>query len=147
MRYLLVLIMAAAIALPVQAANAAEKTASVGASQGIAAPAPHKAKTKTPHEKGQAVAKLQEVDTVAKALTAPNKSPAMIVGSIVEKVDGKKNHYIVDDGTGRMTVVIGSKTLKGMNLTPDMKVRLMGRIKAAAGKAPVMGVKAVHLIK
>ena len=100
MRYLLVLIMAAAIALPVQAANAAGNTASVGDSQGVAAPAPRKAKA--PHDKKQAVAKLQEVDSVSKALTAPNKSPALIVGTIVEKVDGQKNHYIVEDGTGRM---------------------------------------------
>ncbi len=145
MRYLLVLIVAAAIALPVQAANAAGNTASAGDSQGVAAPAPRKAKAQ--HEKKQAVAKLQEVDTIAKALTAPNKSPATIVGNIVEKVAGKKNHYIVDDGTGRMTVAIGPKALKGMNLTPDMKVSLKGRIRAAAGKAPVMGVRAVTIIK
>ena len=145
MRYLLVLIMAAAMALPVQAANAAGNTASVGDSQDVAAPAPRKAKA--PHDKKQAVAKLQEVDSVSKALTAPNKSPATIVGNIVEKVEGKKNQYIVDDGTGRMTVAIGPKVLKGMHLTPDMKVSLKGRIKAAAGKAPVMGVRAVHIIK
>ena len=143
MRYLLVLIVAAAIALPVQAANAAGNTASVGDSQGVAAPTPRKA----PHGQKQSVAKLQEVDTIAKALTAPNKSPATIVGNIVEKVAGKKNHYIVDDGTGRMTVAIGPKALKGMNLTPDMKVSLKGRIRAAAGKAPVMGVRAVNIIK
>ena len=143
MRYLLVLIVAAAIALPVQAANAAGNTASVGDSQGVAAPTPRKA----PHGQKQSVAKLQEVDSVAKALTAPNKSPALIVGTIVEKVDGQKNHYIVDDGTGRMTVAIGPKALKGMNLTPDMKVSLKGRIRAAAGKAPVMGVRAVNIIK
>ncbi|SCM73983.1 NirD/YgiW/YdeI family stress tolerance protein [Desulfovibrio sp. 86] len=143
MRYLLVLIVAAAIALPVQAANAAGNTASVGDSQGVAAPTPRKA----PHGQKQSVAKLQEVDTIAKALTAPNKSPATIVGNIVEKVAGKKNHYIVDDGTGRMTVAIGPKALKGMNLTPDMKVSLKGRIRAAAGKAPVMGVRAVTIIK
>lgn len=147
MRYVLVLIMAAAIVLPVQAANAAENTASVSDSQGVAAPAPHKVKARAPHEKGQGAAKLQEVDTVAKALTAPNKSPALIVGTIVEKVDGQKNRYIVEDGTGRMTAAIGPKALKGANLAPGAKVRLKGRIRVAADKAPVMGVKAVHLIK
>ena len=145
MRYLLVLIVAAAIALPVQAANAAGNTASVGDSQGVAAPAPRKAKAS--HDKKQAVAKLQEVDTVAKALTAPNKSPALIVGTIVEKVDGQKNRYIVEDGTGRMTAAIGPKVLMGKNLAPGTKVRLKGRIKVAADKAPVMGVRAVHIIK
>ena len=145
MRYLLVLIMAAAIALPVQAANAAGNTASVGDSQGVAAPAPRKAKA--PHDKKQAGAKLQQVDSVAKALTAPNKSPALIVGTIVEKVDGQKNHYIVEDGTGRMTAAIGPKVLMGKNLAPGTKVRLKGRIKVAADKAPVMGVRAVHIIK
>ncbi|OXS29932.1 MAG: hypothetical protein BCS36_03955 [Desulfovibrio sp. MES5] len=147
MRYVLVLIMAAAIVLPVQAANAAENTASVSDSQGVAAPAPHKVKARAPHEKGQGAAKLQEVDTVAKALTAPNKSPALIVGTIVEKVDGQKNRYIVEDGTGRMTAAIGPKALKGANLAPGTKVRLKGRIRVAADKAPVMGVRAVHLIK
>ncbi len=142
MRYLLVLIMAAALAIP---AHAAEKAAPAGESQSIASPAPHKAKPQ--HEKGQGMTNLHEVDTVAKALKAPDKSPVMIVGNIVEKVDGKKNHYVVDDGTGRMTVVIGTKTLKGMELTPDMKVRLMGKIKAKQGKAPVMGVRALHLVK
>ena len=145
MRYLLVLIMAAAIALPVQAANAAGNTASVGDSQDVAAPAPRKAKAS--HDKKQAVAKLQEVDSVSKALTAPNKSPALIVGTIVEKVDGQKNHYIVEDGTGRMTAAIGPKALKGANLAPGTKVSLKGRIKVAADKAPVMGVRAVHIIK
>lgn len=147
MRYFLVMIMAAAIALPVQAATAAENAASVGDSQGVAAPAPHKVKAKGSHEKGQGVAKMQEVDTVAKALAAPNKSPALIVGTIVEKIDGQKNHYIVEDGTGRMTAAIGPKALKGANLAPGTKVRLKGRIKVAADKAPVMGVRAVHLIK
>lgn len=142
MRYLLVLIMAAALAVP---AHAAEKAAPTGESQNFVSPAPLKAKPQ--REKTQGMTNLHEVDTVAKALKATDKTPVMIVGNIVEKVDGKKNRYIVDDGTGRMTAVISSKALKGMELTPDMKLRLMGKIKVKEGQAPVMGVKALHLVK
>ena len=53
----------------------------------------------------------------------------------------------MDDGTGRMTAAIGPKALKGVNLAPGMKLRLKGKIRVAADKAPVMGVRAVHVIK
>ena len=129
MRYLLIMLMSLMLAAPAYAAGTADAPAT----------------TTVPKAKG--VTKVAPVDTVAKALASANKTPVSVTGTIVEPVQGKKNRYVVDDGTGRMTVVIGTKTLKGMELTPDMKVRLMGKIKVKEGKAPVMGVRALHLVK
>lgn len=141
MRYLLIMVMAMALTVPV---HAVDKTVSGEGAQAVTAPASQKGKPR--HEKVQGMTNLHEVDTVAKALKAPDKSPVMIVGRIVEKVDSKKNRFIVDDGTGRMAVSIGQKTLKGITLTPDMKVRLVGKVRAKDGKEPVVGVKALHVL-
>ncbi|MDD4701834.1 MAG: NirD/YgiW/YdeI family stress tolerance protein [Desulfovibrio sp.] len=142
MRYFLALIMAVALAIP---AHAAEKSAPAGQSQSVATPAQQQAAPLK--EKWQGMTNLYEVDTVAKALQATNRNPVMLVGNIVEKIDGKKNHYIFDDGTGRMTVSINSKILKSMDLTPQTKVRLMGKLKVKEGRAPVLVVRALHLVK
>ena len=77
MRYLLVLIMAAALAVP---AHAAEKAAPTGESQNFVSPAPLKAKPQ--REKTQGMTNLHEVGTVVKGLKAPDKSPVMIVGRL-----------------------------------------------------------------
>ncbi|CAK7026537.1 MAG: hypothetical protein DESF_01106 [Desulfovibrio sp.] len=141
MRYLLVMAMTMALAAP---AFAADRDTSVAAPQAVTSPAPQKSKPR--HEKAQGMTNLHEVDTVAKALKAPDRNPVMIVGHVVEKVDGKKNRFIVDDGTGRMAVSIGHKTLKGMTLTPDMKVRLVGKVKTKEGREPVVAVKTLHVL-
>ena len=127
MRYLLIMLVSLMLAAPVYAA---------GTTAAPAAPAAHKTKR---------VTKAAPVDTVAKALAAANKTPVSVTGTIVEPMQGKKNGYIFDDGTGRMTVVLGKKAAAAAHLEAQSKVHLTGVMVVKAGKEGVMAVRKAEM--
>ena len=124
MRYLLVMIMSLMLAAPAFAANTTDAPA-----------APHAAR------KAKGVTKVAPVDTVAKALAAANKTPVSVTGTIVEPVQGKKNRYVFEDGTGRMTVALGKKAAAAAHIEAQSKVHLTGVMVVKAGKESVMAVR------
>ena len=130
MRYLLIMLMSLMLAAPAYAAGTAD------ASTAPAAPAPRKAK---------GVTKVAPVDTVAKALTSANKTPVAVTGTIVEAVQGKKNRYVFEDGTGRMTVALSKKAAAATHLEAQSKVHLTGVMVVKAGKEGVMGVRKAEI--
>ena len=127
MRYLLIMIMSLMLAAPAYAAGTADAPA---------APAAHKAK---------GVTKVAPVDTVAKALTSANKTPVSVTGTIVEVVQGKKNRYVFEDGTGRMTVALGKKAAAAAHIEAQSKVRLTGVMVVKSGKEGVMAVRKAEI--
>ena len=48
-------------------------------------------------------------DTVAKALVAPNKTPVVLTGHVVERVAGKDDKYLFQDESGKIMVEIDHK--------------------------------------
>jgi uncharacterized protein YdeI (BOF family) len=135
MRYLWIMLLTLALAAPAAYASAAE---TAGAP---AAAAPHK--TKAAKTKG--VPKKAPVDTVAKALASGDKTPMRVTGQLVEKVPGKKVQYVFEDATGRVTVVLGKKALKGAAAPAlQSEVRLAGVLRVKNKKNPVMVVHSVQ---
>ena len=128
MRYLLVMIMSLMLAAPAFAANTTDAPA-----------APHAAR------KAKGVTKVAPVDTVAKALTAANKAPVCVTGTIVEPVQGKKNAYVFEDSTGRMNVVLGKKVAAATHVEAQSKVRLTGVMVVKKGKEGVMSVRKAEM--
>ncbi|MFT3958222.1 MAG: NirD/YgiW/YdeI family stress tolerance protein [Desulfovibrio sp.] len=127
MRYLLVMLMSLMLAAPAFAANTADAPA-----------APHAAR------KAKGVTKVAPVDTVAKALAAANKTPVSVTGTIVEPVQGKKNRYVFEDGTGRMTVALGKKAAAA-HIEAQSRVHLAGVMVVKSGKESVMAVRKVEM--
>ncbi len=127
MRYLLVMLMSLMLAAPAFAANTADAPA-----------APHAAR------KAKGVTKVAPVDTVAKALAAANKTPVSVTGTIVEPVQGKKNRYVFEDGTGRMTVALGKKAAAA-HIEAQSRVHLTGVMVVKSGKEGVMAVRKVEM--
>ena len=124
MRYLLIMLMSLMLAAPAYAAGTAD------------APAAHKAK---------GVTKVAPVDTVAKALTSANKAPVSVTGTIVEAVQGKKNRYVFEDGTGRMTVALSKKAAAAAHIEAQSKVRLTGVMVVKSGKEGMMSVRKAEI--
>ena len=127
MRYLLIMIMSLMLAAPAYAAGTADAPAT---------PAAHKAKS---------VTKVAPVDTVAKALASANKAPVSVTGTIVEAVQGKKNRYVFEDGTGRMTVALSKKAAAATHIEAQSKVRLTGVMVVKSGKEGVMSVRKAEI--
>ena len=127
MRYLLIMIMSLMLAAPAYAAGTADAPAT---------PTAHKAK---------GVTKVAPVDTVAKALASANKAPVSVTGTIVEAVQGKKNRYVFEDGTGRMTVALSKKAAAATHIEAQSKVRLTGVMVVKSGKEGVMSVRKAEI--
>ena len=128
MRYLLIMLMSLMLAAPAYAAGTADAPA-----------APQAAR------KAKGVTKVAPVDTVAKALTSANKTPVAVTGTIVEAVQGKKNRYVFEDGTGRMTVALSKKAAAAAHIEAQSKVRLTGVMVVKAGKEGVMSVRKAEI--
>ena len=128
MRYLLIMLMSLMLAAPVYAAGTDEAPA-----------APQTTR------KAKGVTKVAPVDTVAKALTSANKTPVAVTGTIVEAVQGKKNRYVFEDGTGRMTVALSKKAAAAAHIEAQSKVRLTGVMVVKAGKEGVMSVRKAEI--
>ena len=131
MRYLLILVMSLMLAAPAVAATTTDAPATPAAPK-----AAHKSKS---------VTKVAPVDTVAKALTAANKAPVCVTGTIVEPVQGKKNAYVFEDSTGRMNVVLGKKVAAATHVEAQSKVRLTGVMVVKKGKEGVMSVRKAEM--
>ena len=129
MRYLLIMLMSLMLAVPAYAADAAYAAAT----------------TPPTARKAKSVTKVAPVDTVAKALASANKTPVAVTGTIVEAVQGKKNRYVFEDGTGRMTVALSKKAAAATHLEAQSKVRLTGVMVVKSGKEAVMGVRKAEI--
>ena len=127
MRYLLIILMSLMLAAPAYAAGTADAPAT----------------TTAPMAKG--VTKVAPVDTVAKALASANKTPVSVIGTIVEAVQGKKNRYVFEDGSGRMTVALSKKAAAAAHIEAQSKVRLTGVMVVKAGKEGVMSVRKAEI--
>ena len=128
MRYLLIMLMSLMLAAPAYAAGTADAPATPAAAA-----------------KAKGVTKVAPVDTVAKALASANKTPVSVTGTIVEPVQGKKNRYVFEDGTGRMTVALSKKAAAAAHIEAQSKVRLTGVMVVKSGKEGMMSVRKAEI--
>ena len=69
------------------------------------------------------------VDTAAEALKARVDSLCILEGSIISSTN-KHEHYIFQDGTGKIVVKLEDEIFEGRTITPDSKIRIHGEIEA-----------------
>lgn len=82
--------------------------------------------------------------TVAKALGLSDDSWVILRGNIVKQLDNK--HYEFTDGTGTITLEISQKRWNGINVTPNDKVQISGKIDKDWNSREVE-VKQIQIIK
>ena len=127
MRYLLFLALAVMLAVPVYAAETAAPALPGGGFQGP----------------GGTVS----TDTVAKALVAPNKTPVVLTGHVVERLAGSDDKYLFKDATGQIIVDIDHEIFAGRTVTPQTKVRLSGKVDKDMMEPVKIDVKVLEILK
>ena len=133
MRYLLFLALAALLAAPVSAAETAN-------------PAPGPKPSASP-DGVHGTTGIVSTDTVARALNAPNKSPVVLTGHIVERLAGSDDKYLFKDATGQIIVDIDHEIFAGRTVTPQTRVRLSGKVDKDMMEPVKIDVKVLEILK
>lgn len=127
MRYILSLLLAACLSLPAYAANKTQPPAGPGGFSG-------------PVSGSMA-------DTVAAAKQLADDARVVLTGNIVSQLAGSKNEYIFKDATGEIQVEIAPRVFRGLNITPDDKVRISGKVDKDMGKDIEIDVKVIEKVE
>lgn len=127
MKFFMTLILAAFLAMPAMAAEKAPaaEQAEIGGFEGPVSGA--------------------QAETVAKAKKLAQDSRVVVTGHIVSRVAGEKNEYIFKDATGEIPVTITPKGFKGNKVTPEIKVRLIGKVDKQAAAPDAARIKVSRL--
>lgn len=83
----------------------------------------------------------ETITEIAEVAEAPDGCLCILEGTIVEKVKGEKDHYVMKDPTGNVYVEIEDEVFSEKNVTPKDKIRAYGRVdkdQAMLGKDPDM---------
>lgn len=73
-----------------------------------------------------------EAETVASALKLHQDSRVALTGNILSRVAGEQDEYIFGDATGKLPVYITEEQFKGYTVTPEVLVRLSGKLEKLA---------------
>lgn len=90
-----------------------------------------------------------QASTVAEALNLPDKSRVTLTGNIVSKLAGSKNEYLFKDDSGEVQVEISDKVFQrlGVEVTPETKVEISGKMDKDFAKQPEIEVKFLEIVK
>lgn len=125
MRYILSLLLVAFLSLPAYAAQNAPRMQ--GGPGGFSGPVSG-----------------SMADTVAAAKQLADDARVVLTGNIVSQLAGSKDEYIFKDATGEIQVEISPRVFRGLNITPDDKVRISGKIDKDMGKDIEIEVKVLE---
>lgn len=64
--------------------------------------------------------------SVKRALSAPDNSMVTLTGKIVQQIDD--DEFLFSDGTGRIRVEIKHRVWNGLNVGPNDRVRIKGKL-------------------
>lgn len=64
--------------------------------------------------------------TVRQALSARDNSMVTLIGNITQQIG--KNSYLLTDGTGEIKVEISRRIWNGLNITPQDRVKIYGKV-------------------
>ena len=70
---------------------------------------------------------LASIDTVAEALKARDDSRCVLEGRIIASTN-KAEHYVFQDGTGKIVVELEDDVFQGRTITPDSRIRIHGEV-------------------
>lgn len=127
MRYILSLLLVACLSVP---AFAAYKGPQAGQGGGFSGPVSG-----------------SMADTVAAAKQLADDSRVVLTGHITSQLAGSKNEYIFKDDTGEIQVEIAPKVFRGIDITPDDKVRISGKVDKDLGRDIEIDVKVLEKIQ
>lgn len=89
-----------------------------------------------------------QAENVAEALKLSDNARVSLVGTITSKLAGSKNEYMFKDSTGEIAVEIDNKVFRalGVEVTPDMTVRISGKMDKDFAKNPEIEVKVIEIV-
>ncbi|MET0379876.1 MAG: NirD/YgiW/YdeI family stress tolerance protein [Spongiibacteraceae bacterium] len=82
--------------------------------------------------------------TVAQAVAAPDDSKVVITGAVVQQID--KEHLLIRDATGQITVEVDDDVLGEVQFAPDAEVRVFGTIDRDSERS-VLVAKTVQVVQ
>lgn len=82
--------------------------------------------------------------TVAQAVAAPDDSKVVVTGEIVQQID--KEHLLLRDGSGQITVEVDDDVLGEVKFAPDAEIRVFGTIDRNSDRS-VLIAKTVQVVK
>lgn len=83
-------------------------------------------------------------ETVEATKKLDDKARVVLVGHIVSRLAGARNEYVFRDDTGEITVEISDKLFRGLEITPQDKVRISGKVDKDLGKEVEVDVKVIE---
>ena len=86
-------------------------------------------------------------ETVKDAKALPDDARVVLTGNIISQLAGSKDEYIFKDATGEIQVEISPKIFRGLDITPDDRVRISGKIDKDMGREPEIDVKLLEKIQ
>ena len=86
-------------------------------------------------------------ETVASARELQDDAPVVLTGHLLSRVAGSKNRFVFKDATGEIQVKIGKKAMTGLNITPEDKVRISGKVDKDFGKELKIKAARVEIVK
>jgi len=90
-------------------------------------------------------AEKQQVTTVAKAATLPDDARVVLEGSIVRQL--RHEHYMFKDATGEIEVEIDDEDLRGIKVTPDSRLRIVGEVDRDHERPATIDADRIELLK
>ncbi|MBQ4615893.1 MAG: NirD/YgiW/YdeI family stress tolerance protein [Mailhella sp.] len=87
-----------------------------------------------------------EVDTVAKALKAGDEAPCVLEGKIIS-AGPKRDGYVFQDATGKITVELDGKLFQGRTVTPENVIRIYGEVETKHSRDSEVDVEWFEIIK
>lgn len=90
-----------------------------------------------------------QASNVAEALKLPDDARISLTGNIVSKLTGAKDEYMFKDSTGEIQVEISNKIFRalGVDVTPETRVRISGKMDKDFAKNPEIEVKYMEILK
>ena len=86
-----------------------------------------------------------DVDTVAKALQAKDEAPVILEGNIIS-AGPKRDGYVFQDSTGKITIALEGKLFQGRTVTPEHTVRIYGEVEAKQSRASEVEVERFEIL-
>lgn len=71
--------------------------------------------------------------------------PVVVIGHITSAIGG--DHYAFKDGTGEITIEIDHEDWRGVNISPQNKVKIYGEVNKDFAQNPKVDVKSVAIIQ
>lgn len=87
-----------------------------------------------------------DVTKAAQVTTAPDDTPCILEGHVLERVTGSDDEYVFHDDSGKIIVEIDHRVFKDQKVTPQTRVRLSGKVDRNKNKDNSVDVNHLQLL-